>query len=135
MDRAHGRTDGHEGLLLKGAARLHRIAVFNVQRRCHVQPFFDPGLGRRLRELGQEMLLDKGQFLVKRGIAVKEKGAVGGMVVGAVKIDENYMSSVPGVFAAGDMSRGASLVVWAIWEGRQAAKSIDRYLMGVSSLD
>ena len=40
----------------------------------------------------------------------------------------NYMSSVPGVFAAGDMRRGQSLVVWAISEGRSAAKAIDDYL-------
>jgi glutamate synthase (NADPH/NADH) small chain len=40
----------------------------------------------------------------------------------------NYMSSVPGVFAAGDMRRGQSLVVWAIAEGRNAAKAIDEYL-------
>ncbi len=46
----------------------------------------------------------------------------------AVQIDENSMTSVSGVFAAGDMSRGASLVVWAIWDGRQAAKGADRYL-------
>jgi NADPH-dependent glutamate synthase beta subunit-like oxidoreductase len=43
------------------------------------------------------------------------------------------MSSVPGVFAAGDMRRGQSLVVWAIAEGRKAAVGIDRYLK-VSSL-
>ncbi len=53
---------------------------------------------------------------------------------GAVRVDENYMSSVPGVFCAGDMSRGASLVVWAIWEGRQAAKGVDQYLMGETQL-
>ena len=46
----------------------------------------------------------------------------------------NYMSSVPGVFAAGDMRRGQSLVVWAISEGRKAAASVDKYLMGSSSL-
>ena len=40
----------------------------------------------------------------------------------------NYMSSVPGVFAAGDMRRGQSLVVWAISEGRSAAKAVDDYL-------
>ena len=44
------------------------------------------------------------------------------------------MSSVPGIFAAGDMRRGQSLVVWAISEGRNAARSIDKYLMGSSSL-
>ena len=47
---------------------------------------------------------------------------------------ENYMSSVPGVFAAGDMRRGQSLIVWAIAEGRQAARAIDLYLMGETRL-
>jgi glutamate synthase (NADPH/NADH) small chain len=44
------------------------------------------------------------------------------------------MTSVPGVFTAGDMQRGQSLIVWAIAEGRQSAKGIDTYLMGSSNL-
>ncbi len=52
---------------------------------------------------------------------------------GNVATDENYMSSAPGVFAAGDMRRGQSLVVWAISEGRKAAASIDRYLAQLGS--
>jgi glutamate synthase (NADPH/NADH) small chain len=48
---------------------------------------------------------------------------------GNVACNNEYMSSVPGVFAAGDMRRGQSLVVWAIHEGRQAAGAVDRYLM------
>ena len=47
---------------------------------------------------------------------------------GNVATDQNYMSSVPGVFAAGDMRRGQSLVVWAISEGRKAAACVDAYL-------
>jgi glutamate synthase (NADPH) small chain len=47
---------------------------------------------------------------------------------GNVATDENYMSSIPGVFAAGDMRRGQSLVVWAISEGRKAAANVDAYL-------
>ena len=47
---------------------------------------------------------------------------------GNVATDENYATSMEGVFAAGDMRRGQSLVVWAIAEGRKAAASIDRYL-------
>jgi glutamate synthase (NADPH/NADH) small chain len=48
---------------------------------------------------------------------------------GTVRTGEDKMTSVPGVFAAGDCSRGQSLVVWAIREGRVAAQSVDRYLM------
>jgi glutamate synthase (NADPH/NADH) small chain len=47
---------------------------------------------------------------------------------GNVASDSGYMTSVAGVFAAGDMRRGQSLVVWAISEGRKAAVSMDRYL-------
>jgi glutamate synthase (NADPH/NADH) small chain len=53
---------------------------------------------------------------------------------GNVATNENHMSSVPGIFAAGDMRRGQSLIVWAIAEGRRAARAIDRYLMGESRL-
>ncbi len=51
-----------------------------------------------------------------------------------VSTDKEYMSSVPGIFSAGDMRRGQSLVVWAISEGRKAARSVDIYLMGISVL-
>ena len=53
---------------------------------------------------------------------------------GNVSVDENKMTSVPKVFAAGDMVRGQSLVVWAIADGRRAAKGVDRYLMGETTL-
>ncbi len=53
---------------------------------------------------------------------------------GNVWRDENWMTSVPSVFAAGDMQRGQSLIVWAIAEGRSAARGIDAHLMGTSSL-
>jgi glutamate synthase (NADPH/NADH) small chain len=52
---------------------------------------------------------------------------------GNVATDPNYMSSVPGVFAAGDMRRGQSLVVWAISEGRKAAASVDAYLKSLDA--
>ncbi len=52
-----------------------------------------------------------------------------------VKTDDNYMTSSKGVFCAGDMHRGQSLVVWAIAEGRRSARAIDMYLMGGSSLE
>ncbi len=54
---------------------------------------------------------------------------------GNVKADtQNYRTSIDKVFAAGDMRRGQSLVVWAIREGRQAARAVDEYLMGYSEL-
>jgi glutamate synthase (NADPH/NADH) small chain len=46
----------------------------------------------------------------------------------------SFATSEPGVFAAGDCRRGQSLVVWALWEGREAARAVDAYLMGTSRL-
>jgi glutamate synthase (NADPH/NADH) small chain len=54
---------------------------------------------------------------------------------GNVARDAGYATSVPGVFAAGDMGRGQSLIVWAIAEGRSAAAAVDRYLNGASGPD
>ena len=51
-----------------------------------------------------------------------------------VVADDNKQTSVPGVFAAGDMARGQSLIVWAIQEGRAAARGVDKFLMGETLL-
>ena len=69
---------------------------------------------------------EKGSWLDQLGVDFDERGNV--------RRDGYYMSSVPGVFVAGDMGRGQSLIVWAIAEGRSAAAGVDRYLMGSSSL-
>jgi glutamate synthase (NADPH/NADH) small chain len=53
---------------------------------------------------------------------------------GSVAADGDWMTSSEGVFVCGDMTRGQSLIVWAIAEGRSAAASVDRYLMGESAL-
>src|SRR5262245_50950662 len=53
---------------------------------------------------------------------------------GNVWRDVNWMTNVSGVFAAGDMQRGQSLIVWALAEGRSAARGVDRFLMGRSDL-
>ncbi len=83
---------------------------------------------------GSEFVMETDLVLLAMGFT----GPVGsGMIEQlAVKLDQrgnvatgdDYMSSVPGVFAAGDMRRGQSLVVWAIAEGRKVAASIDKYL-------
>ena len=53
---------------------------------------------------------------------------------GTVWRDERWMTTIPGVFTAGDMQRGQSLIVWAIAEGRSCARGVDTYLMGTSDL-
>jgi glutamate synthase (NADPH) small chain len=53
---------------------------------------------------------------------------------GNLKAGPDYQTTVPGIFACGDARRGQSLVVWAIWEGREAARGVDAYLMGETFL-
>ncbi len=62
-----------------------------------------------------------------------EKDARGNALAGTDAVG-GYATQVPKVFAAGDMRRGQSLVVWAIREGRQAARAVDTFLMGGSEL-
>jgi glutamate synthase (NADPH/NADH) small chain len=69
---------------------------------------------------------EKEGLLDQLGVKINERGNVA--------IDENSQTSVQGIFAAGDMSRGQSLVVWAIADGRRAARGVDQYLMGESVL-
>jgi glutamate synthase (NADPH/NADH) small chain len=69
---------------------------------------------------------EKPGLLTELGVALDARGNVA--------VDANKATSVPGVFAAGDMSRGQSLIVWAIAEGRQAARGVDKFLMGETVL-
>jgi glutamate synthase (NADPH/NADH) small chain len=65
-------------------------------------------------------------MLEQLGVAINERGNVA--------TNAEKMTNVSGIFAAGDMARGQSLVVWAIREGRQAAKFVDKFLMGHTDL-
>ncbi|HVT91072.1 MAG TPA: glutamate synthase subunit beta [Tepidisphaeraceae bacterium] len=91
-------------------------------------------------EPGSEFQLDCDLCLLALGfLSPEQDGPVGQLGLkldqrNNVVVDEDYMTSVPGVFAAGDMRRGQSLVVWAISEGRCAAHGIDKFLMGQSDL-
>lgn len=95
--------------------------------RVGAPPKFEP-------EAGSEFIMDVDLVLLAMGFTGPvKKGMVEQLGValdarGNVQADANYMTSVPGVFAAGDLRRGQSLVVWAISEGRKAAAAIDRYL-------
>jgi len=85
---------------------------------------------------GTEFTLDVDLVLLAMGfLGPVRKGMIEQLGVkldqrGNVAAGESYMCSVPGVFAAGDTRRGQSLVVWAITEGRKAARGVDQYLMG-----
>ena len=69
---------------------------------------------------------ERNRMLTELGVAINERGNVA--------TDSGKMTSVPGIFAAGDMARGQSLVVWAIREGRVASRGVDKYLMGSTEL-
>jgi glutamate synthase (NADPH/NADH) small chain len=69
---------------------------------------------------------ERNGMLNQLGVAITDRGNV--------VTNSDKMTSVPGIFAAGDMARGQSLVVWAIREGRVAARGIDEYLMGSTDL-
>lgn len=69
---------------------------------------------------------EKGTLLSELGVELDQRGNIS---------TENYMSTREGIFAAGDMRRGQSLVVWAISEGREAARALDIWLMGESHLE
>ena len=105
--------DGH-------VSKLHAVRVGPA-------PKFDPIPGSEFSLDADLVLLAMGfTGPVKNGLI--EQLGVNLDARGNVATDANYMSSSPGVFAAGDLRRGQSLVVWAIAEGRKAAEGIDSYL-------
>jgi glutamate synthase (NADPH/NADH) small chain len=89
---------------------------------------------------GSEFTIETDLVLLAMGFAGPEKpGLLEQLGVrltdrGNVWRDDNWMTNVPGVFTCGDMQRGQSLIVWAIAEGRSAARGVDAYLMGSSAL-
>jgi glutamate synthase (NADPH/NADH) small chain len=90
-----------------------------------------PGTGRELR--CDLVLLAMGFTGAERGGLIDDLG-VEIDARGNVARDASYATSMPGVFVAGDMGRGQSLIVWAIAEGRSAAAAVDAYLMGETGL-
>jgi glutamate synthase (NADPH/NADH) small chain len=86
------------------------------------------------RELKADLVLlalgfigpEKSSWIENLGLKFDERGNIAR--------NDSYMSSVSGVFVAGDMGRGQSLIVWAIAEGRAAAAGVDKYLMGHTDL-
>jgi glutamate synthase (NADPH/NADH) small chain len=69
---------------------------------------------------------ERSPMLAELGVRLTERGNIWR--------DQNWMTSVPGVFTCGDMQRGQSLIVWALAEGRSCARGVDLYLMGRSDL-
>ncbi|HET6568299.1 MAG TPA: glutamate synthase subunit beta, partial [Rhodothermales bacterium] len=124
-------TQGFEG----SNGCVEKLVTVNVALRTSAggRPTFEEVPGTHTEWPAQLVLLAMGYtgpepdgILAQLGVELDERGNV--------RTGDGYMSSVPGVFAAGDMRRGQSLVVWAISEGREAARDVDTYLMGRSEL-
>jgi glutamate synthase (NADPH/NADH) small chain len=111
-----------------GQGRVKGIEIFEVEWKKGPDGRFGP------QEVpGTQRTIPADLVLLALGFVGPEKPMLQQLGVklddrGNVWTDETRMTSVPGVFAAGDISRGQSLVVWAIREGRQAAQAVDRYL-------
>jgi glutamate synthase (NADPH/NADH) small chain len=100
------------------------------------------GMGRQvMREVpGSTFTIEADLVILALGFVHPDKrGLIDGLGLkldqkGQVTTGDDFMTSLEGVFAAGDIRRGQSLIVWAIAEGRQAAHHIDNYLMGSTRL-
>jgi len=110
-----------------------RVRALEVETVEHVSGSFRSVPGTR-QEIPADVVLlalgfvgpERGSWLDTLGLTWDERGTVAR--------DERYRTSVPGVFVAGDMGRGQSLIVWAIAEGRACASAVDEFLMGSSAL-
>jgi glutamate synthase (NADPH) small chain len=118
---------------LSGDGRVQRLHAVRVELK-------DGANGPQFVEVPDSgFTLDVDLVLLAMGFTgVREEGLLSDLGVtvgsrGAVATDAHYRTNIPGVFAAGDMRRGASLIVWAIREGRDAAASIDRHLRNAAS--
>jgi len=96
--------------------------------------------GRRVPKSGTEREIPADLVLIAMGFTGPERTALEAQLQtqftprGIPARDDEYQATHPGVFVAGDAGRGQSLIVWAIAEGRAAAASVDRYLMGTTEL-
>ena len=116
----------------KGAVKtLHAVKVELVKRDGRM--VFEPVAGTEFEIPAELVLLAMGFTGPERGPLLDDPGiTLTGR--GNVARDARWMTNLKGVFTAGDMQRGQSLIVWAIAEGRSAARAIDEYLMGESQL-
>ena len=114
--------------------KVQRVVATRVEaRREHgVRTFVPAGDG--------EVILDADLVLIAIGYDGPARSplldglSVGSDRSGNLAVDASFACATPGVFAAGDATRGASLIVWAIADGRAAARSADAYLMGTVRL-
>ena len=124
-------TEGFSG---DANGRVQALRAVRIDRsRVDGRDVFEPVPGSEF-EIPAELVLlamgfvgpEPGPLVADLGVKLNDRGNVWR--------DAQWMTSVPGVFAAGDIQRGQSLIVWAIADGRSAARGIDQYLIGESAL-
>jgi glutamate synthase (NADPH/NADH) small chain len=113
-----------------GADRVRALELVEV---AMVDGRFEPVPGSE-REIPAELVLLAMGFTGPEREGLLDQLGVELDARGNVKRDRSYMTSVPGVFVAGDAGRGQSLIVWAIAEGRAAAAGVDTFLTGTTAL-
>ncbi len=117
-----------------GSGRVRALQAVEVEMvRDQGSMSFQPVAGSQFELPVDLVLLAMGFVGPRRGSLLSELG-VRVTDRGNVWRDENWMTSQPGIFTAGDMQRGQSLIVWAIADGRSVARAVDTFLMGESSL-
>ena len=123
-----------ESFIGDAAGRVRALRAVQVElNRSEGRTQFVPVPGTAFEIPAELVLLAMGFVGPERGPLVTDLG-VRLTDRGNVWRDQRWMTSAPGVFTAGDMQRGQSLIVWAIAEGRSAARGIDQYLVGESAL-
>lgn len=123
------RFSGENGVVKK----IHLVRLDWVESQNGTPPRMAEIPGSDFEMEGDLVLLALGFLGPEKETMLKQLG-IGLTPRGNVEVDTNYMTHVPAVFSCGDMRRGQSLVVWAIWEGREAARGVDKFLMGQTSL-
>ncbi|MYJ36737.1 MAG: glutamate synthase subunit beta [Acidimicrobiaceae bacterium] len=117
-----------------GEGNLAALATIRVEQSFQDGRMqFDPIRGTEEEMPAEMVLLAMGFVGPERGPLIEQFG-VELDARGNVARDENWATSVPGVYVCGDMGRGQSLIVWAIAEGRACAAAVDAYLMGSTDL-
>ena len=119
VDDGHGRVKALEVVDVEVTSKDGRLTITEVPNSVRAIPC-------DLALLAMGFVGPDRPLIEQLGVKITERGNVWR--------DKNWMTSVAGVFTAGDMQRGQSLIVWAIAEGRSAARGVDEFLMGSSDL-
>src|SRR6185436_14497976 len=113
--------DGHGNVTKLHGVRLEWVKGDNGRPSMREVPGSEFEIGCDLVLLALGFLgPERGPLFTDLGVELNERGNV--------KVDPRWMTTTASVFACGDMRRGQSLVVWAIWEGRECARGVDQFL-------